>query len=92
MASVLEQQLQRIAKAAGLAGDGGIPSQKGKASLVYSFREASDVGVEDLYEAGVRGEYFSNAKCLASHVGHGETSQMDLWTGWLFLSECFGIY
>ena len=69
MASVLEQQLQRIAKAAGLGGDGGVPSQKGKASLVYSFREASDVGVEDLYETGVRGECFCNAQCLANHVG-----------------------
>jgi len=64
MTSVLEQQLQRIGKAAGLGGDG-IPSQKGKASLVYSFREASDIGVEDVYEAGVRGECSCGSQCLS---------------------------
>lgn len=32
-----------------------VAKQKGKASLVYSFQEAADVGIDVLYDAGVKG-------------------------------------
>lgn len=57
MASALESQLQRIATAAGLGGaqTGSQTVKKGKPSLKYTFIEASDIGVQDIFEEAVRG-------------------------------------
>jgi len=66
MASALESQLQSIAVAAGLRKPSQpsdpskrefdpVAKQKGKASLLYSYKEAADIGVEDLYEGGLKG-------------------------------------
>ena len=65
MASQLEQQLRSIAAAAGVRQSNTqrqaagvydpVAKQKGKASLVYSFQEAADVGIDEIYDAGIKG-------------------------------------
>lgn len=61
MATQLEQQLRSIASAAGVRqsnkaeGYDPVAKQKGKASLVYSFQEAADIGIDQIYDAGVKG-------------------------------------
>ena len=65
MASQLEQQLRSIAAAAGVRQSNTqrqaagvydpVAKQKGKASMVYSFQEAADVGIDEIYDAGIKG-------------------------------------
>jgi hypothetical protein len=53
MASSLQEQLQRLAAAAGIASGKG---PRGKPSLLYTFQEAADVGVQDIYAIAVQGK------------------------------------
>lgn len=56
----LEQQLQSIAAAAGLRQPKStvfdpVAKRKGRASLLYTFEEAADIGLDELYESGLKG-------------------------------------
>ena len=64
--TALEQQLQRIARAAGvgrppaaqgLGGGGGGGKPRGKPSVLYSYQEAGELGSRDIYDVGIRGEW-----------------------------------
>lgn len=54
MASTLQEQLQRLAAAAGIV-TGKAP--RGKPSLLYTFQEAADVGIQDVYAIALQGEF-----------------------------------
>ncbi len=53
MTSTLQEQLQKIAAAAGI-GTGRQP--RGKPSLLYTFQEAADIGIQDIFDIAVQGE------------------------------------
>lgn len=52
MASSLQEQLQRLAAAAGISS---AKTPRGKPSLLYTFQEAADVGIQDIYVIAVQG-------------------------------------
>lgn len=54
MSTNLQEQLQRIASAAGISSTKRI---RGKPSLLFSFKEAADKGVDDIYDIAVQGQY-----------------------------------
>jgi len=53
MTSTLQEQLQRIAAAAGIT-----PSRtvRGKPSLLFTFQEAADKGIQEIYEIALQGK------------------------------------
>lgn len=53
MASSLQEQLQRLAAAAGISS---AKTPRGKPSLLYTFQEAADVGIQDIYVIAVQGK------------------------------------
>ena len=53
MASNLQEQLQRLAAAAGIVT---AKRPRGKPSLLYTFQEAADVGIEDIYTIALQGK------------------------------------
>jgi len=53
MASSLQEQLQRLAAAAGISSGKAL---RGKPSLLYTFQEAADVGIQDIYAIAVQGK------------------------------------
>lgn len=53
MGTSLQEQLKRIASAAGISSSKHI---RGKPSLLFSFKEAADKGVDDIYDVAVQGE------------------------------------
>ena len=54
MATDLAQQLQQVAAKAGVD----TKRSKGKASLLYDSRAASDIGVEQVYDIACQGEQY----------------------------------
>jgi hypothetical protein len=61
MTSALQEQLQRIAAAAGIT-----PSKTihGKPSLLFTFQEAADKGIQDIYEISLQGTH----TCAFSYI------------------------
>lgn len=57
MTTVLQDQLRRLAVAAGVGGgqSGGKTVIRGKPSLLYTFQEASDIGTQDIYNVALQG-------------------------------------
>jgi hypothetical protein len=51
MTSTLQAQLQQIAAAAGIVSK----KPRGKPSLLYTFQEAADIGLQDVYEVALQG-------------------------------------
>ena len=54
MTTALQEQLQQIAAAVGI-GTGKQP--RGKPSLLYTFQEAADIGLQDIYQVAVTGTH-----------------------------------
>lgn len=59
MTSTLQEQLQRIAAAAGITPS---KSVRGKPSLLFTFQEAADKGIQDIYEIALPGKLI--LRCL----------------------------
>ena len=51
MATSLQEQLQRLAVAAGINAQ----KARGKPSLLYTLEDAADVGIQDIYAIAVQG-------------------------------------
>jgi len=73
MASSLQEQLQKIAAAAGIA-TGRQP--RGKASLLHTYQEAADIGLQDIYEVAVQGmSQFARFRQFTASIFMDPTSQ-----------------
>ena len=54
MTTALQDQLRRIAVAAGVSTSKGV---RGKPSLLYTFQEAADIGIQDTYTVSLQGKW-----------------------------------
>ena len=78
MTSTLQEQLQRLASAAGIA-SGKAP--RGKPSLLYTTQNAADIGIQDIYAVAVQG---MNAVCIQKNSTHAINA-----VSALFMSKIF---
>lgn len=60
MTSTLNDQLKKLASATGIIDK----KSRGKPSLLHTFQDAADIGLEDIYELAYQGNNMVRSDCI----------------------------